>query len=180
MKKHEFLAKLERELVNLSDRDEIIAYYEELINDALGNGEDEITFIKHLGTPAEIKHKLTRDDEFKANIKAKKNFSATQTFTTVTKILSNIVYFIAAFFVFIFGLGLVTSGVFAITATIYKLVLGGMSVNVVFYYIFYMVMNVSLIIFGVLCFVYIFKYSKKQLEKLQLTFADKLQKGESQ
>lgn len=180
MKKHEFLAKLERELVHLNDRDEIIAYYEELINDALSNGEDEIAFIKHLGTPAEIKHKLTRDDNFKANIKAKKNFSAAQTFTTVTIVLSNILYFIGAFFLFIFGLGLITSGVFAVAATIYELVLGGMSVNAVFYYIFYMLMHVTFVIFGALCFVYLFRYSKQQLEKLQSYLADKLQKGAAQ
>ena len=178
MKKHQFLASLEKELIKLKDCDEIVAYYEELINDALGNGEHEETFIKHLGTPSEIKYKLTRDDDFKDNIKSKKNFSASQTFSKLTQVLSSILHFVVAFFIIIFGLSLIGGGLFSVFTSSYHLLTSGLTTNAAFYHIFRIIFQITLIIFGIACFVYVFKYSKKHLEKLQLLIADKLQKGD--
>ena len=65
-----------KEFAHFPDVEKIIAYYGELINDALNSGQLEDEFIKHLGTPGEIKHKLSHDETFKENIKTKQNFSA--------------------------------------------------------------------------------------------------------
>ncbi len=178
MKKHEFLAKLEKELANLPDQREIIEYYEELINEALSNSQNEEDFIKHLGTPSEIKHKLHRDDTFKANIKAKKNFSATQTFSVVTKVLSFALYLFVIVMLAVFATGLVATGLFSIFTSIYHLISDTMTNSAQLYYVFHIIFQITLVIFGILTFVYIFKYSKRQFEKLQLLVSDKLSKGE--
>lgn len=177
MKKHEFLAKLETELAKLSDRDEIIAYYEELINEGLSNGEPEEEFIKHLGTPSEIKFKLTRDEHFKENIKTKQNVSARQTVTTVVKVLSKVLSILGAIVLFAIGLGLVVGGVTAVFASIYHLAVDTIKATVILYYVFTIIFAVTLAIFGIFVFIYLFKFFKRQAEKLQIFLADKLNKG---
>ncbi|MDY0101212.1 MAG: DUF1700 domain-containing protein [Bacilli bacterium] len=180
MKKHEFLAKLEKELAKLPDHDEIIAYYEELINEALSSGELEEDFINHLGTPSEIKYKLSHDDSFKDNIKTKKNVSARQSVSVVVKVLSCALYIFVAIILFTLGLGLITTGVFTIFTSIYRFVVDTMTISTVFYYIFTIIFKLSLIVFGILIFVYLFKFSKQQAEKLQILLAGKLNKGDDQ
>lgn len=178
MKKHEFLARLEKELAHLPDVEEIIAYYEELINDAINSGQVEDEFIKHLGTPGEIKHKLSHDETFKENIKTKKNFSAAQTVTLLIKVLSGAIYIFFAVMLFVFALGLLGTGLFATIASVYQLATSNLGTNALLYYVFTIIFALSLIVFGVLIFIYLFKFSKRQAEKLQLFLVDKLHKKE--
>ncbi len=113
MRKREFLYRLDTALESFptSEREEIIHYYEELIQDALDNGEDEENFIDKLGSIDKIVRTIKKDSDFVENVKEKKNFELKQTFDKGVKIVGRILSVVA----------LVVSVCFGIAFTIYGL-----------------------------------------------------------
>lgn len=108
MKKFEFLSKLEHKLKNEDQKDEILGYYQELIEEATLNGEDEEVFIKRLGSVEMINQTLENEPAFIENLKKKKNYNIHRVFSKTILIVARIIYWL-----FVFVVGLITFSLFA-------------------------------------------------------------------
>ena len=76
MNKYEFLYKLNKALVilHVSEKKDITRYYDELIQDAIDNGENESDFIDRLVSIETIVRTMQKDKNFVKIIKKKKKF----------------------------------------------------------------------------------------------------------
>ncbi|MGD9761377.1 MAG: DUF1700 domain-containing protein, partial [Candidatus Izemoplasmatales bacterium] len=80
MKRKEFLNELKQELKFYTkiDSEEIIYYYDEMIQDAIDEGKNEENFINSLGSLNDIVKGIVGDDQFIKEIKHSNNNSLTE------------------------------------------------------------------------------------------------------
>lgn len=124
MNKKTFLNSLKKELkfYKKIDSEEIIYYYDEMIQDAIDEGEDEVTFIKNLGSIETIIANIIKDEEFIKDVKKSNNNSLGNIVNTTVRVISLICYYFALFImtivfasIFIGGLGMILqSGIYLI------------------------------------------------------------------
>lgn len=124
MNKKTFLNSLKKELkfYKKIDSEEIIYYYDEMIQDAIDEGEDEVTFIKNLGSIETIIANIIKDEEFIKDVKKSNNNSLGNIVNTTVRVISLICYYFALFImtivfasIFISGLGMILqSGIYLI------------------------------------------------------------------
>lgn len=124
MNKKTFLNSLKKELkfYKKIDSEEIIYYYDEMIQDAIDEGEDEVTFIKNLGSIETIIANIIKDEEFIKDVKKSNNNSLGNIVNTTVRVISLMCYYFALFImtivfasIFISGLGMILqSGIYLI------------------------------------------------------------------
>ena len=124
MNKKTFLNSLKKELkfYKKIDSEEIIYYYDEMIQDAIDEGEDEVAFIKNLGSIETIIANIIKDEEFIKDVKRSNNNSLGSIVNTTVRVISLICYYFALFImtivfasIFISGLGMILqSGIYLI------------------------------------------------------------------
>lgn len=179
MNKYEFLYKLNQGLDHSSanERQEVVKYYDELIQDAIDNGENEIAFIDKLGSVDKIVRTIRTDRDFVTHVKEKKNYQLQSVFSVSVKILGYLLLIGIVFVIGSIGFSLVTSGAgmmiysgielyYALSTTWVwgtVLVYGGM-----------LVVGLGLILIGVWVFRWIFKESKNYLEKMMEFISSKV------
>ncbi len=171
MNKYEFLYKLNKNFDSFkaSDRDEITHYYDELIQDAVDNGENEEDFIDRLGSIETIIRTIKKDDTFVTNVKEKKDFELRKVFSVTSKVVG---YAIFVFVIIVIGsiaFSLVTSGasLFIVGAT--RLIIGlknGVSSMTLIMYGGNIFLGIGLLLLGASGFWWLIKQSKDKLEKL--------------
>lgn len=115
MKRKEFLRVLRDELRKRTDieSEEVLFYYDELIQDAVDNGENEEIFITNLGSVKDILRRLEDDKEFVVELRDKNSTVVRDVLSTTVKIIG---YFI--FGVIAFSLGVTSFSVFVSGAAI--------------------------------------------------------------
>lgn len=96
MQKKEFIRLLRMELDFLSkaEREEAIHYYEELISDAVDNGENEERFIESLGSIAQIALNIRNDRGYIGKEKTKQSIGVKDVVSATTKFVSYAVFII--------------------------------------------------------------------------------------
>ncbi len=171
MNKYEFLYKLNKNLLSYSvrEREEITHYYDELIQDAIDNGETEEEFINRLGSIETIIRTIKKDDTFIDNVKEKKNFELKKVFSITSKVIGYAIYILLVIVIASVAFSFATSGasLFVIGAT--KLVVGiknsvsGMSILM---YLGNILLGSGLLLLGIYGFIWLVKQSKNKLEKL--------------
>ena len=124
MNKKTFLSSLKKELkfYKKINSEEIIYYYDEMIQDAIDEGEDENTFIKNLGSIDTIIANIVKDEDFVKDVKRANTNSLGNIVNTTVKVISLVCYYFAIFImtivfasIFISGLGMIVqSGVYLI------------------------------------------------------------------
>lgn len=126
MKRKEFLRVLREELRKRTDieSEEVLFYYDELIQDAIDNGENEEIFIMNLGSVRDILRRLEDDKEFVIELRDKNSTVVRDVLSTTVKIIG---YFI--FGVIAFSLGVTSFSVFVSGAAIILVAIGRVILN---------------------------------------------------
>lgn len=113
MKKNEFLSILKKELSYMArqEQNEILDYYDEMINDAVESGESERDFIASLGSVDEIARNIRKDTSFLESIKSKSSFRVTNVFSITVKIIGYFFFAILLIVVISIGFSFSVSGI---------------------------------------------------------------------
>jgi uncharacterized membrane protein len=184
MNKYEFLYKLNESLDHCSakERKEVVHYYDELIQDAIDNGESEALFIDKLGSIDKITRTIKKDTGFLANIKDKKNFELKKVFDVSVKILGYFIFAIVVFTIGTIAFSFVTSGGAVLVYSVIRLYEGyinSLSTASLILYGGNIAVGMGLILVGVWAFKWLFNQSKNQLEKI-LEYIQSLVKKEGE
>ncbi|PKL00719.1 MAG: hypothetical protein CVV56_04425 [Tenericutes bacterium HGW-Tenericutes-1] len=171
MNKYEFLYKLNKNLDSFksSDRDEITHYYDELIQDAVDNGENEDAFIDRLGSVETIIRTIKKDDTFVTNVKEKKDFELRKVFSATSKLVG---YAIFVFVIIVIGsiaFSFVTSGASLLVVGTTRMIIGiknSVSSMTLIMYAGNIFLGIGLLLLGASGFWWLIKQSKDKLEKL--------------
>ena len=112
MKRKEFIYKLKRELkfYKKIDTQEIIYYYEEMIQDAIDEGINEEEFIAGLGSIRKIIQNMVGDDQFIDEVKRSNNNSLSILIGGTVKLISFFFYGLAIFIAFVIAISIILSG----------------------------------------------------------------------
>jgi uncharacterized membrane protein len=171
MNKYEFLYKLNQALGQSSakERQEVVKYYDELIQDAIDNGENETAFIEKLGSVDKIVRTLRTDRDFVTNVKEKKDYQLQTVFSVSVKIIG---YFVLVGFIFVIG----SLGVSLVATGVGMMVYAGIELyhtlasvwvwNTVLVYGGTFALGLGLFLVGIGVFRWIIRESKNHLEKL--------------
>lgn len=123
MKRKEFLTLLKNELRKRRDieMEEVIFYYDELIQDAVDNGENEEVFIINLGSVKDIIRRLEDDESFIAEVKVNNRNVVEKTFSFSVKIIAYFFVGLISFVVSIAAISIFFSGASIVFAIIVRL-----------------------------------------------------------
>ena len=181
MNKYEFLYKLNESLDHCSpkERKEVVHYYDELIQDALDNGESEAQFIDKLGSIDKITRTIKKDTGFMTNLKDKQNYQLRKVFDVSVKVLGYFIFGIIVLTIGSIAFSFVTSGGAVIVYSgirLYDGYLNALSNASLIMYAGNIAVGLGLLIVGVWGFKWLFKQSKDQLEKLMEFIQSKVKK----
>ncbi len=120
MRRREFLRNLKEELRKRRDIEveEVLFYYDELIQDAVDNGESEEIFVMNLGSLKDITRRLEDDEEFIVEVRDKNSTVVKNVLSTTVKVVGYTIFGILGFALFITCISLFFSGVAVVFAAI--------------------------------------------------------------
>lgn len=119
MKRKEFLRILRDELRKHRniDTEEVLFYYDELIQDAVENGENETIFIVNLGNVKDIARRMEDDETFVEEVKQKNNDIVSNVLSLTVKIVGYAIFGLGTFIlgtiifsIFVSGISVVGGG----------------------------------------------------------------------
>ncbi|MCU0105576.1 DUF1700 domain-containing protein [Acholeplasma vituli] len=165
MTKFTFLQALKDGLAGYTDSSEILNYYEELIDEAVANGEVESEFIQKLGSIEQIIRTLKKDSSFKLKVKNKENYMLSEVISQTSKgiaIFFTVIGVIVAgsvsiSFISSGGISFVTYLVFLLTKDVSRL-------EVLIYYVSSMVLGLGLVLVGVVIITTLIRKTKIWLD----------------
>jgi len=181
MKKAEFIRALRMELDFLSkpDREDVIKYYDELVQDAVDNGKDEEAFIAGLGSVQEIAKNVKQDHSFLDSIKnIKISSSAKEVIGITAKVLGYFLFVVLTIVLFSIAISFSISGTATIVLSIINIILHlNAEALVTITRVGQIIFGSGLLIIGIWLFLFYAKHAKKLLDKLfnklQEVFKDK-------
>lgn len=166
MTKLAFLQALKEGLSGYSDGAEILNYYEELIDEAVANGEIESDFIQKLGSIEQIIRTVKKDASFKLKVKNKENYMLSEVISQTSKVIA--IFFtvigvivagsISISFISSGGISFVTYLVFLLTKDISRL-------EVLIYYASSMILGIGLVLVGVVILTTLIRKTKIWLDQ---------------
>lgn len=123
MKRKQFLSLLKRELNKRRDieAEEIIFYYDELIQDAIDNGEDEEVFIINLGDVKDIIRRIEDDEEFVKEVKVSNHNVLNNAISLTVKIIGYIIIGSISFGIAIAGISIFASGLGVAAGALFRM-----------------------------------------------------------
>lgn len=163
MNKKEFLKKLKQALKNDVDKIELINYYDELIDEAVLNGEYESDVIARLGSVSEIISAM--DKERPKNMKTNNKSGAIQ-------FVFRIIGLIGYLFLSLLLVSMVFSGGIGIFTNLTEVLKANKS-TVMLYYVFQTLIAIAVILIASSVFVNILKKMKSMINKLSLAERNK-------
>jgi len=112
MRRKEFINKLKQELKYYKkiDTQEIVFYYEELIQDAIDEGKNEEVFIANLGSVQNIVKNMVGDDAFIEEVRKSNSNSLAKIVGGTVKIFVLFFYGLAIFITFVIAGSVIISG----------------------------------------------------------------------
>ncbi len=124
MRRKEFLRELKYELRKRRDIDveEVIFYYDELIQDAVDTGENEGDFIRKLGSTRDICRKIIDDEDFLIEVREKNRNSIRTAVSITVKVFSYFVFFWVAFAIVTASFSLFASGIGIVGQTVTRMI----------------------------------------------------------
>lgn len=169
MRKAEFMKALKGQLefLNKNELEEVVGYYDELIQDAVDHGETEREFIESLGDVNDIAYNIKKDGTFLEKVRARAPFSVKEVFGLTVKIVGYFFFAIFTIVMFSIGFSIVVSGVsvaiggiyLIITTTQPELVQSVLAIGVI-------VLGIGLTVFGAGIFQWYGSISKNTLKRL--------------
>lgn len=186
MNKSEFIRQLRLELdfLNKEDREDVIKYYDELIQDAVDNGKNEADFIAGLGSFDEIIKNIKQDRTFMEKVKTINITPEVKNGLGIAaKVIGYIVFVIFSIVIISIGISFIVSGGSAGTLAIFNLVTSlisettTLSVFSIIGRIGTAIFGAGLLIIGIWLIWWYATWAKKSLDKLfswlQEAFGDK-------
>ncbi len=127
MKRKEFLRELKEELRKRRDieTEEVLFYYDELIQDAVDNGENEEIFIINLGNVREIVRRIEDDKEFVAEVKKTNKNLLNDAFSITVKLIGYAIIILAAIVLGSAAFSIFVSGISVVFASIVRMLFAG-------------------------------------------------------
>ncbi len=181
MRKREFLEKLRTNLktVRNNESDEILSYYDEIIQDAVDNGENEAEFISKLGSIDEIIETIRKDVDFVQKLKERRDSTLMAAINTTAKILGYSIFALVTFIIVVVGFSFVISGV---STVIYSSIILAVSessgVNLILMRLGNIVFGIGLVMFALGVLKWYFRVSKSTVKKLLQEVQKRLRKEE--
>ena len=122
MNRKQFLKVLKEELRKRRDieTEEVLFYYDEMIQDASDNGESEDVFIMNLGSVKDIVRRLEDDEDFLTKVKDRNSTIVKNVLSTTVKITGYFIFGVIAFSLSVTGISLFFSGVGVVIAAIIR------------------------------------------------------------
>lgn len=123
MNRRQFLRELKDELKKRRDieSEEVLFYYDEMIQDAIDNGESEEVFILNLGSVRDIVRRIEDDEEFLIEVKHKNSDAVRNVLSTTVKVISYFIFGILAFTLAVTSFSVFVSGIAVVIAAIAQL-----------------------------------------------------------
>lgn len=180
MQKKEFIRLLRMELDFLSkeEREEAIHYYDELISDAVDNGENEERFIESLGSIAQIALNVRNDRGYIEKEKTKQAINVKEVVSVTTKIITYAIFILVSFIGanILFGFSAAAIGIFT-TALIN--IIRAETPDTIFFIsrTAMMLVSVGMILIVIGCINAYIKHAKKWLSEVMNTFKGLFNKG---
>lgn len=165
MKRREFLRKLKVELRKRRDIEieEVLFYYDEMIQDAVDNGEKEEIFIANLGSISDIRRRIVDEEEFILKVK-KQNVIGENALSKTVKIFGYIVVGFINFIAAIASISVFSSGVFIIGLALFRIVTNTpIDIYGYFAILGMALVGLSLIILGIAVVKWVFNESRSSL-----------------
>lgn len=108
-----FLEKLKSNLhlVRNTESEEILRYYEEIIQDAVDNRENEAEFISKLGSIDDIVETIRKDVDFVQKLRARRDITLRAAINTTAKKLGYSIFALVTFIIVVTGFSFIISGV---------------------------------------------------------------------
>ncbi len=181
MRKREFLDKLRTNLqtVRKTESEEILSYYDEIIQDAVDNGENESEFISKLGSIDEIVETIRKDVDFVQKLKERRDTTLMAAINTTAKILGYSIFALVTFIIVVTGASFVISGLSTVIYSgIILAVSEGEAVNLIMMRLGNIVLGFGLVLFAIGVLKWYFKVSKKTVKKLLQEVQKRLKKEE--
>jgi len=129
MKRKEFLKELKEELRKRRDieTEEVLFYYDELIQDAVENGESEDVFIINLGSVKDIVRRIEDDEEFKAEVKGINQDALKNAFSITVRVIGYAILGLVAFMLGTASFSLFVSGISMVFGSIIKMIFSSLT-----------------------------------------------------
>ncbi len=169
LKKNDFLKMLKAELSFLPkfEQNEILDYYEELIQDALDHGEIENEFIDALGSIDTIIYNIKKDGSFLEKVKNHANLSVSDVFDFTVKVIGYFFFFILAITFVSIGFSFVVTGIsIFFYAGIQIFVDSDASMNTQLFRVSEIVFGIGFAFVGISLFKWFFQNVKTKLNQL--------------
>lgn len=171
MRKGLFIQNLRRRLnfMDRKEREEVIKYYDELIQDAIDNNEDEEQFILGLGRMDDLVKNIKDDDTFVTQVKEKRGFTVTGTTLLLIRIIGYFIYFIIFITAMSVAFSFIVSGFAIGVQAIFKLIVS--QGETIYYQIMYagnIMAGIGLILLGSGIIQLFIRDAKKGLKKIFL------------
>jgi uncharacterized membrane protein len=174
MNKTEFLRKpsIELDFLKKEEREDVIKYYDEMIQDAVEGGQTEEAFIESLGSINTIVDTIRKDTGFVKKVRSKLSPEAKEAISITAKVIGYILFVLGAIMVIGMGCSFAASGTMMAFLAITDVISDPAQAAIVLMTrAGQVVLGAGLIIVAISFFILFFKHAKKGLEKL----LDKLQ-----
>lgn len=151
MNRKEFLKTLRQELKiqRKYNIEEVLFYYDELIQDAVDNGEIERDFIIRLGNIKDIANQVENNASFIDKIKATNRDTVNNILNGSVKILSTIIYISLVFTIAVVGGAILISGGAIILQSLFQALLEPQNTNGYLILLGMSIMGIGFIILGI-------------------------------
>lgn len=122
MNRKQFLKELKNELNKRNDieTEQVLFYYDEMIQDAVENGEDEEVFIVNLGPVADIRRRLEDEAEFIVSVRSSNANVVQNVLGTSVKIIGYFIFGVIAFSLTVTTVSVFVSGIAIIFSGLWK------------------------------------------------------------
>ncbi len=157
--------------------EEVLHYYDELIQDAIDNGESEVEFIEKLGTFEDIVATIHQDEDLITRIREKSGPRLVGALNTTTRIIGKIVF---AFLSFLIVIIIGSIGVSGVSIGIYSLVMmlleTDVSSHVILMRLGNLVFGIGLTLAAIGVLVWYFGIARSTLDKILFAVKRRLEK----
>ncbi|MBN2504193.1 MAG: DUF1700 domain-containing protein [Bacilli bacterium] len=179
MRKREFLNQLEKRLnmIRKAEIDEIVRYYDELIQDAVDNGETENDFIAKLGSVDDIVKTIQEDENFITKIRERSEFTIRNAIGTTTRIIGRLIFAFVSFVLVVIAFSFAVSGfASAVYATVLVFIETDVSTSITMMRVGNAILGVGLLLIAIGLMKWYFDIARRAFDKLLQEIEKRLRK----
>lgn len=168
MTKYEFMYRLDKELTNakIPDKEQIMAYYEEMIQDAKESGSFEEQFIQELGSVEKIVRHLQKDGTFTEKIRRNEVIKLRVVVSTGIRLIGIAISAFVLFILAVLAFSLMASGIGLIAQAVFELFRGSSTSTSIIYHIGIIFIGTGIVFGGYLWMRCLFSKSREIADRI--------------